>query len=122
MTCRLPMFLLLLLAVAAGGCRSSAARPLTDREAEWAAAIQRSYPGWRPAAAQPGRDRSAAAPETVPPATPATRRETVVEISLPAVPGPPSPAAAAPPAAPRAQPPKPVAEPEMDDVVFVPAD
>jgi len=129
MTCRSLVSAALLLAVAATGCRSTpplASRPLTEAEAAWAAAIQRSYPGWRPPHQLPTREhrdrRPAPAPEPVPlAAAPATRavpeRETVVEVPLPAPSGP-RPSATVGTAVPA----RPVVEPEINDVDFVPAD
>lgn len=133
---RFPMPLLPLLALVLAGCRTPplASRPMTPTEAEWASAIQRGYPGWRPPFLMPTREgwerRQPRAPEPprppagvppvpeptptapAPPPEPA-RQETVIEIQLPELS---KPAEDGSPAS------RPVAEPVIDDVDFVPAE
>jgi hypothetical protein len=54
---RTTLLLLVCLALVAAGCRGPqlVSRPLTDTETDWAGAIQRSYPSWKPPFFMPDR-------------------------------------------------------------------
>jgi hypothetical protein len=147
MNCRTALSLLALSALLVGGCRGPklVSRALTEKEAAWAATIQRSYPGWQRPYMVPTRElwqpkpapvwdpflpppgtgaADSAQPSVAEPMAPATPAdETVVEIVVP-VPGGTPPAQAVeqtimPPI--RMDGAAPV-ETTADDVEFVPAD